>query len=96
MTCKHHWTLNGSDKTGVNIDNFLQNTINFDKDIKDKSFVWEWIKYMYEIKKFCVKFGTKRKKQVNIETGNLLKSLDKFEAKLGTEPNINECEQIKK
>ena len=74
----------------------LQNTTNFNNDIEDKRVAWEWIKY--EVRKYCIKYGTKRKKQVNINTCNLLKSLHDLEVKLGNDPDINvqvEYEMVK-
>ena len=63
----------------------IQNTTNFNNDINDKRVAWEWVKY--EIRKYCIKYGTKKKKQTNIDTGNLLKSLHDLEIKLGNDPD---------
>jgi exonuclease III len=65
-------------------------------DIVDKRVMWELIKY--EIRKFCIKYGAKKRRELNVNTGNLLKSLNDLEIQLGTEPSLvvqNEYESIK-
>ena len=64
-------------------------------DIK-KRVVWELIKY--EIRKYCIKYGKQKRKNTNLNTGNLLKSLNELESKLGTDPSAEthtEYEEVK-
>ena len=70
---KGHWKFNASyledehfvDEMNTKIEEWL----NIYKDITDKRVQWELIKY--EIRKFCINYGTLRKRNLNIHKGNL-------------------------
>ena len=58
---------------------------NIYSSIKDKRKMWELIKY--EIRRFCMQYGKRKKSAQNIYTGNLLKKLNEIEVELGENPN---------
>lgn len=70
----------------------IEKWLNQYSTVYDKRVKWELVKY--EIRKYCMKFGSNKKKQQNIQVGNLLKELHDLEIELGETPSDHKKHQF--
>ena len=87
---KGYWKFNSQhlkdEEFVAGISELITNCMKDYDAIIDRRVSWELIKY--EIRKYCIKYGAKKRKEMNVNTGNLLKQLNDLEDKLGTSPTL--------